>query len=125
MLKIEPNHDTGQTGLSWKDVSRPRTTTLAMLVYQLSDLGMSVVNLSVSVITLGPHRKKSRNFTNSINPFTPEFLKWTLPSLNFDLSTDANRGFCLKSKGGMANSVDPDERARDEPSHLDLHCLHS
>ena len=24
----------------------------------------------------------------------------------------------------MANSVDPDETARDEPSHLDLHCLH-
>ena len=23
----------------------------------------------------------------------------------------------------MANSVDPDETARDEPSHLDLHCL--
>ena len=24
----------------------------------------------------------------------------------------------------MANSLDPDETARDEPSHLDLHCLH-
>ena len=24
----------------------------------------------------------------------------------------------------MANSVDPDETARYEPSHLDLHCLH-
>ena len=24
----------------------------------------------------------------------------------------------------MANSVDPDETARHEPSHLDLHCLH-
>ena len=23
----------------------------------------------------------------------------------------------------MANSVDPDETARYEPSHLDLHCL--
>ena len=24
----------------------------------------------------------------------------------------------------MANSVDPDETAHDEPSHPDLHCLH-
>ena len=24
----------------------------------------------------------------------------------------------------MVNSVDPDETARDEPSYLDLHCLH-
>ena len=24
----------------------------------------------------------------------------------------------------MANSADPDEMARYEPSHLDLHCLH-
>ena len=24
----------------------------------------------------------------------------------------------------MANSVDPDEKAPHEPSHLDLHCLH-
>ena len=24
----------------------------------------------------------------------------------------------------MANSVDLDETARDEPSHQDLHCLH-
>ena len=24
----------------------------------------------------------------------------------------------------MANCVDPDEMAHNEPSHLDLHCLH-
>ena len=24
----------------------------------------------------------------------------------------------------MTNSIDPDEMAHDEPSHLDLHCLH-
>ena len=24
----------------------------------------------------------------------------------------------------MANSLDPDETAHNEPSHLDLHCLH-
>ena len=39
-------------------------------------------------------------------------------------STDVNTGFSLKIKNGMANSVDPDETARYEPSHLDLHCLH-
>ena len=27
-------------------------------------------------------------------------------------------------KNGMANNVDPDEKARYEPSYLDLHCLH-
>ena len=33
-------------------------------------------------------------------------------------------GFQSKTKSRMANSVDPDETARDEPSHLDIHCLH-
>ena len=28
-----------------------------------------------------------------------------------------------KSNNRMANSVDPDEMASNEPSHLDLHCL--
>ena len=27
-------------------------------------------------------------------------------------------------KNRMANSVDPDEMAHNEPSHQDLHCLH-
>ena len=38
-------------------------------------------------------------FKRGLNPFIPEFLKWTLPSLNLDMCTD-------------------------EPSHVDLHCLH-
>ena len=29
-----------------------------------------------------------------------------------------------KTKNRMANSVDPDEMAHYEPSHLDLHCMH-
>ena len=41
-----------------------------------------------------------------------------------DLSIDANRVFQSKIKNIMANSVDPDETAYDEMSHLDLHCLH-
>ena len=36
--------------------------------------------------------------TELINPFIPEFLKWTIPPLNLDLSTDAHRGFSWKSK---------------------------
>ena len=32
------------------------------------------------------------------------------------MSTDASRSFSLKSKQNMANSVDPDETARHEPS---------
>ena len=52
------------------------------------------------------------------------FLKWTLPSLNLDISTESKRGFNLKSKNRMANSVDLDVTARHEPSHLDQHYLH-
>ena len=58
-----------------------------------------------------------------LNPFTPGFLKYTLPSLNFELSILVNKGFSKKIKRGMVNSVDPDETAHYELSHLDLHCL--
>ena len=61
----------------------------------------------------------------SLNPFIPQFLKWTLPSLNLDMSTVAKKGFHSKiKKNRVANSVDPDETACYELSHLDLHCLH-
>ena len=33
-------------------------------------------------------------------------------------------GVSVKSKNRMANNVNPDETALDEPSDLDLHCLH-
>ena len=33
-------------------------------------------------------------------------------------------GVEFKFKNRMANSVDPDETAHHEPSHLDLHSLH-
>ena len=33
-----------------------------------------------------------------LNPYIPKFLKWTVPFLNLDMSTDANRGFSLTSK---------------------------
>ena len=55
----------------------------------------------------------------SFNPFNPEFLKWTLPSLNLDTSIVANS----KINNWITNDVDPDEMAHYEPSHLDLHCL--
>ena len=50
-----------------------------------------------------------------INTFIPQFLKWTIPSLNLDMSTASNRSFSV-----MANSVFTDE----EPSYLDLDCSH-
>ena len=56
----------------------------------------------------------------SFNPFTPEFLKWTLPSLNLDSSIVANRNKSKTFSNRIANSVDPDEMAHNEPSHLDL-----
>ena len=34
----------------------------------------------------------------TVNPFTPDILKWMLPSLNLDMSTDANWDFSLISK---------------------------
>ena len=57
------------------------------------------------------------------NPFTPKFLKLTLLTINFDMSTVANGAPLQKTKTRMANSVHPDETALSEPSHLDLHCL--
>ena len=59
-----------------------------------------------------------------LDPFIPEFLKWPLPALCLDMSTDANRVFQSKIQNRMANSVDPDEMALNDPSHQDLHCLH-
>ena len=71
-----------------------------------------------------------QHYLRHINPFTPEFITWTLPSPNLDTSIVANRGFNLKKFiNRMANSVDPDETAHYEPtahyeqSCLNLHCL--
>ena len=50
-------------------------------------------------------------------------MKRFIPSLNLDKSTVENRDVS-KFKNRMTNSVDPDETACYEPSHLDLHCLH-
>ena len=59
---------------------------------------------------------QTRKFNNSL----PEYLNWTLPSLNLTMSAG---GFQSKIETRMTNSVDPDETARHEPSHQDLHCL--
>ena len=42
------------------------------------------------------------------NPFSPEFLMWTLPSLNLGMPIIANR-VLVENKNRMANSVDSDE----------------
>ena len=42
------------------------------------------------------------------------------PAFNLDTSIVANRDSSQKPR----NSVDPDETARHEPSHLDLHFFH-
>ena len=49
--------------------------------------------------------------------------KWSLPSLNLDRVIVTNKGFQSKINNRMAKSADPDEMARHEASHLDLHCL--
>ena len=56
----------------------------------------------------------------NINLFVPNFLKWILPSLNLDMSTDAKKGFQSNFENRMANSVDPHETVHYEPAHLDL-----
>ena len=50
------------------------------------------------------HFKPGR-ITTHFNPFIPEFLKWTLPSLNLDISTAAKNGFHSKFKNRMANRM--------------------
>ena len=40
------------------------------------------------------------------------------------MSVIVNRFFLFKIINRLANSVDPDETAHNEPPHLDLHCLH-
>ena len=55
------------------------------------------------------------------NSFTPEFLKRAHPFLNLNTSIVANR--VLVKNNIIANSVDLDEMAHYEPSHLNLHCL--
>ena len=58
---------------------------------------------------------KLDRFASALILSSLSFLKWTLSSLYLDMSTDAKS----KIENRMAISVDPDE-----PSHLDLHCLH-
>ena len=57
-----------------------------------------------------------------LNPFIPEFLKWTLPILS-QVETTAQISDSFKNQTRMANKVDPDGTAHYEPSHQGLHCL--
>ena len=65
----------------------------------------------------GHSRRRVIQIKSMFNAFTPEFLKWSLQSLNLEKSIDANKDFSL-NKNGMANSVDPDETGCYEPSHI-------
>ena len=51
----------------------------------------------------------------------PEFLKWTLPFLNLDMSTASGK---CKIKNRMTNSVDPNETVHYDLFQLGLQCLH-
>ena len=61
--------------------------------FQKGDKTMLTRVVSLKCITLSTEIVLLR-----FNPFTPEFPRWILPSLNLDSSTDANRGFSLKSE---------------------------
>ena len=65
------------------------------------------VNRKSQVVSLVKNYEKNKQKKANVSmllkkpfnqPFIPEFLSRTLPFLNLDLSTDANRGFSLKSK---------------------------
>ena len=43
--------------------------------------------------------------------------------MDFSIYESAKQEFQSKINNRIANSVDPDEMAHYEPSHLDLHCL--
>ena len=60
------------------------------------------------------------HMNDDMNPFTFEFLNWTLPSLNMDMSIAAY-GMPVRNQHRIANSVDQDDHY--ELSHLDLHYL--
>ena len=51
------------------------------------------------------------------------FLKWTLLSLNLETSTIANGDISPKIIKRLTIIAYPDEAARYELSHVDLHCL--
>ena len=61
---------------------------------------LSVVNVDLANILLQfqSERKQRQDNELELNHFIPEFLKWTLPFLNLDLSTDGNMDFSLKLK---------------------------
>ena len=70
------------------------------------------------------HRTKNWRQLNILiisDPFTLEFLKQTIPLLNLGIIW---KGDSVKIINRMANNVDPDETACNEPSHPDQHCLH-
>ena len=63
-------------------------------------------------------------------PVNPSFtiLKWGLRGSKlyrhmFVMARCCKQECLHKIENRMTNSVDPNETARDEPSHLDLHCL--
>ena len=54
-----------------------------------------------------------------INYVHPEFMKWTFPSLNLDISIAENQDVSQKSNW-MANDVNSDQTAHYDPSSQDL-----
>ena len=79
------------------------------------------------MMTEGINHQINRNLIQRyvlvFNPFNPEFLMWCRPSLNLDMSNTENKSQS-DVKNRLANSVDPDETARNEPSHQHLQSLH-
>ena len=64
-------------------------------IFNYQSFNSTLTNDIVSFDQLGPDYL-SAGFI--LNPFMPEFLKWTLLTVTLDLSTDANRGLSQKSK---------------------------
>ena len=56
-------------------------------------------------------------------PFHPRVSDMDSSISEFEHIRYRKLGFQSKIKNKKERSVDPDETVRDEPSHLDLHCL--
>ena len=73
--------------------------SMLLMLYSLGNL---------HVVSWGT-REAPKPAGESLNPFDPELLKCTLPSLNWETSVVANMSFCKKIDHRIANRVDPDE----------------
>ena len=64
------------------------------------------------------------NYEETLNSFGAKFqTTFVVCFVGFNKISIGKKLMCIKLKNRMSNSVDTDETAHDEPSHMDLRCL--